>query len=63
MSDPNDYTKHDAKRETEASNKEIKEAWHAAREDFRQEYGSLDIDSNPSGYEEAFGPVAGQNEE
>jgi hypothetical protein len=63
MSGPNDYTKHDAREETGASHNEVKQAWHQARDDYRRDYGNLNPTENPDGADEAFGPVAGQNED
>jgi len=60
---PGGYNKHDSREGTGASHREQREAWHDSRDTFRRDYGNLDRDENPEGYEDAFGPVAGQNED
>lgn len=62
--DPGKYKEQDSILDTNpASSSEQARAWHEARDDFRRDYGDLDKRLNRKGYEDAFGPVAGQNED
>lgn len=48
MAAPGGYTEKDSKDDTDVTDREQSEAWHAARDDYRDNYGPMDI-GTPAG--------------
>jgi len=59
MADKKGLTQKEARNLTKSTDRETSEAWHQARADFQNTYGSLDPGTNSGGYKEAFGEVGG----